>query len=168
PRPTAQPITSGTDAWPAQVRTARAPLRKTDPTCVTRTSRLRSKRSAALPPHGASRRTGTKFANCSTPSKNGEWVRSNTKSEAARFWNHVPLADAAFPTKYGPKFRWPISRSAADGPVAGDSTEPWYQRRSDPCRGCARARGRGGRRAPAGGPAPRGQPRLRRTERDGE
>jgi hypothetical protein len=40
------------------------------------------------------------------------------RSEAARFWNQVPLAEAALPTKYGPKLRCPISRSAAAGPVA--------------------------------------------------
>jgi hypothetical protein len=32
-------------------------------------------------------------------------VSRKTRIEAARFWNHVPLADAAFPRKYGPKFR---------------------------------------------------------------
>jgi hypothetical protein len=44
------------------------------------------------------------------------------KSDAARFWNHVPVADEALPTKYGPKLRWPIRRSAALGPTSGRSS----------------------------------------------
>jgi hypothetical protein len=35
----------------------------------------------------------------STPRRNGEWVSRKTRIDAARFWNHVPLADVAFPTK---------------------------------------------------------------------
>src|SRR5438046_8588512 len=38
-------------------------------------------------------------------------------SDAARFWNQVPLAESALPAKYGPKFRCRISANAAAGPV---------------------------------------------------
>src|SRR5205814_1260064 len=43
------------------------------------------------------------------------------------FWNHVPLAEAALPTKYGPKFRLLMTRSAALGPVAPGVTSGVYQ-----------------------------------------
>jgi hypothetical protein len=36
-----------------------------------------------------------------------------------RFWNHVPLAESAFPRKYGPKSRCVPTRRATCGPVAG-------------------------------------------------
>jgi len=35
----------------------------------------------------------------STPRRNGECVSRKTRIDAARFWNQVPLADAALPTK---------------------------------------------------------------------
>ena len=41
-------------------------------------------------------------ANCGTfrtPSRNGECVSRKTSSEAARFWNQVPLDESAFPAK---------------------------------------------------------------------
>src|SRR5690242_4921354 len=39
-------------------------------------------------------------------------------SDAARFWNQVPLAESAFPAKYGPKFRCRTRAKTAAGPVA--------------------------------------------------
>ena len=55
--------------------------------------------------------------------------------DAARFWNQVPLDDRALPAKYGPKLRWPISRSAADGPVAARGSRP-----VPPCAAARRSR----------------------------
>jgi hypothetical protein len=60
---------------------------------------LRSIRSARLPAHGESSRTGTNWQKFRTPRRKGEWVSRKTTIDAARFWNHVPLADAALPTK---------------------------------------------------------------------
>src|SRR5213596_1878770 len=37
----------------------------------------------------------------------------------ARFWNQAPLAEHAFPTKYGPKFRCRSRRPTAAGPCLG-------------------------------------------------
>ena len=45
---------------------------------------------------------------------------AKTRIDAARFWNHVPLADAALPTKYGPKFLERTTRQAARGPTADE------------------------------------------------
>jgi glycine/D-amino acid oxidase-like deaminating enzyme len=60
---------------------------------------LRSTRSARLPAHGASARTGKNWQKLRTPRRNGECVRRKTRIDAARFWNQVPLAEAALPTK---------------------------------------------------------------------
>jgi hypothetical protein len=38
-------------------------------------------------------------AKLSTPSRSAECVWRKTSRDAARFWNQVPLADAAFPAK---------------------------------------------------------------------
>ena len=53
----------------------------------------------------------------STPSRSSECVCRYTSSAAARFWNQVPLAESAFPKKYGPNVRRRISASAAAGPT---------------------------------------------------
>jgi hypothetical protein len=58
-----------------------------------------------VPVHGASTSTGTKFEKLRTPSSSAECVSRQIRSADARFWNQVPLADAALPTKYGPKLR---------------------------------------------------------------
>src|SRR6185437_10828717 len=52
----------------------------------------------------------------------------------ARFWNHVPLADAALPTKYGPKLRVRISRAAAAGPCGVSATPGLVELRVDAAR----------------------------------
>jgi hypothetical protein len=54
-----------------------------------------------------------------TPSRNAECVSRYTSSDAARFWNQVPLAELALPAKYGAKLRSRISLRATRGPVAG-------------------------------------------------
>jgi hypothetical protein len=118
PSPSANTITTQTRASPPHASPARIPDSAAATSCVVTSRRRRSKRSAALPAHGASTSTGTKLPKLSTPSRNGECVSRKTRIDAARFWNHVPLADAALPTKYGPKFRSRISRRAAAGPAA--------------------------------------------------
>jgi hypothetical protein len=62
-------------------------------------TRRRSKRSATVPAQGASRSVGAKYENVRTPSSSSDPVRRKTRIAAARFWNHVPLADSAFPAK---------------------------------------------------------------------
>jgi hypothetical protein len=74
PSTTAHAITTHTRARPAQASPASAALIAVDPSCVTSSSRLRSKRSAALPAHGASSSTGTKLQKLRTPSRNAECV----------------------------------------------------------------------------------------------
>jgi hypothetical protein len=48
-------------------------------------------------------------------------VSRKTRIDAARFWNQVPLAEAALPTKYGPKLRERTTRQAATGPVGASA-----------------------------------------------
>src|SRR3954452_14591272 len=50
-------------------------------------------------------------------------------SDAARFWNQVPLAESAFPAKYGPKFRCRTRAKTAAGPVV-ELTVAFYPRRA--------------------------------------
>ena len=67
-------MTTQTGASPAHASAARPALTTVDPTCVTSSKRLRSKRSAALPAHGASSSTGTKLQKLRTPRRNAECV----------------------------------------------------------------------------------------------
>jgi hypothetical protein len=67
-------MTAQTGACPVQASTARSALNAVEPSCVTSTRRRRSKRSAALPAHGASRSTGMKLPKLRTPRRNGECV----------------------------------------------------------------------------------------------
>jgi hypothetical protein len=99
PSPRELSITTQTGASPPQASAASSALSAVATSCETKTSLRRSKRSAALPDHGARSRIGTKVANCRTPRRNGECVCRYTNRDAARFWNQVPLADDAFPTK---------------------------------------------------------------------
>jgi hypothetical protein len=66
---------------------------------VTSSSRLRSTRSASDPAQVESRRTGTNWQKLRTPSRKAECVSRKIRIDAARFWNQVPLADAALPAK---------------------------------------------------------------------
>src|SRR5690242_11981900 len=72
-----------------------------------------------------------------TPSRNAECVCRKMSSAAARFWNQVPLAESAFPTKYGPNERRRISANAAAGPTA--ELTPDFVLRA--CPGVGRRRG---------------------------
>jgi hypothetical protein len=42
---------------------------------------------------------GAKYENVRTPSRSSEPVSRKTRMAAARFWNHVPLAERALPAK---------------------------------------------------------------------
>ena len=117
PSPKANAITTHWFARPDHASTARTALRIVARAWVRISSRRRSNRSAALPAHGASASTGMKLAKLSTPRRNAECVSRNTSSCAARFWNHVPLADEALPTKYGPNLGDRIRPNAARGPA---------------------------------------------------
>ena len=74
PRPSANTITAQTRASPAQASPASAPLDAVAKSCDPIRSHRRSKRSAALPDHGASSSTGMKFEKLRTPSRNAECV----------------------------------------------------------------------------------------------
>ena len=114
-----QAITTHAVARPSHASAARLPLKAIAASCEPRISFRRSNRSAHDPAQGASSSTGANWQNASTPSRNAEWVSRKTRIEPARFWNHVPLAEAALPAKYGPKFRERITRQAAPGPTCG-------------------------------------------------
>jgi len=66
---------------------------------VTNSRLLRFQRSEAPPAHGARTRIGMNCAKLRTPSSSGECVCRKISRAAARFWNHVPLAESALPTK---------------------------------------------------------------------
>ena len=99
PSSSANTITVVAPAWSVSASTPRVALSTTAELCVTSSSRRRSKRSAALPDHGASTSTGMNVAKFRTPSRNAEPVTRYRSRDAARFWNHVPLAESALPTK---------------------------------------------------------------------
>src|SRR3954469_25474546 len=111
------PITTHSVACPPHASAASVELRTVAPSCVASSSLRRSTRSARPPAHGDRTSTGTNWQKLRTPRRNGECVRRKTRIDAARFWNHVPLADAALPAKYGAKLRDLITRHAAEGPT---------------------------------------------------
>jgi hypothetical protein len=118
PRAPEQPITTHSLASPFHASAASSALIAVAQSWVASSSLLRSSRSAIEPAHGESTSTGTNWQKLRTPSRNAECVSRKTTIDAARFWNHVPLADDALPTKYGPKLRERITRHAAAGPTA--------------------------------------------------
>jgi hypothetical protein len=81
------------------VRSARVAERRAAAGWLTRSSRRRSKRSAALPVQGARTSIGANCAKLRTPSRRAECVSRKMRMAPARFWNHVPLAESALPTK---------------------------------------------------------------------
>ena len=83
---------------------------------------------------------GRNWQKLRTPSRNAEPVSRKTSSDAARFWNQVPLAESALPTKYGPKSRCPMTWNAARGPRQLRRLQlPARHRRSLPACGAAGA-----------------------------
>jgi hypothetical protein len=99
PCPSPNTITSGAVTTSKCVRSASVPERTAAVGWVTRRSRRRSKRSAALPVQGARKSVGANWTKLSTPRRSAECVSRKTRIAAARFWNHVPLAESALPTK---------------------------------------------------------------------
>lgn len=57
----------------------------------------------------------------STPSRSSDPVSRKMRIPAASVWNQVPLAERAFPTKYGPKSRLAMRRAASRGPTEDDT-----------------------------------------------
>jgi hypothetical protein len=99
PWPKPNPITSAAVARSNWVRRARVAESPAAAGWLTSSRRRRSKRSAALPVHGARRSIGANCAKLRTPSRSAECVSRKTRMAPARFWNHVPLAERALPTK---------------------------------------------------------------------
>jgi hypothetical protein len=54
---------------------------------------------AALPVQGARTSIGANCAKLRTPRRRAECVSRKMRMAPARFWNHVPLAESALPTK---------------------------------------------------------------------
>lgn len=74
PSPAETAIKRGVLAAPAQASAATSPASPAATLCIAMIRRRRSKRSAALPAHGASTSTGTNWENASTPSRSSEPV----------------------------------------------------------------------------------------------
>jgi hypothetical protein len=99
PCPSPSTITSGAVTTSKCVSSARVADRSAAAGWTTRRSRRRSKRSAALPVQGARKSVGANWTKLSTPRRSAECVSRKTRMAAARFCNHVPLAESALPTK---------------------------------------------------------------------
>jgi hypothetical protein len=172
PCPSPKPMTSAAVASSSSVRSASVAERTAAAGCVTRRSRRRSKRSAALPVQGARRSVGANWAKLRTPRRSSEPVSRKTRIAPARFWNHVPLADSALPTKYGANSRETMRRTAARGPTGRRTARcsaSGSAMRGPPCAVRRRSGGPSSRVRPARPRAPRRwRPAGARASRSGE
>src|SRR5580693_599822 len=73
----------------------------------------RLKRSAAIPPNGANRNTGTWLANPTDPSSRAEPVSRYTSHDCATLCIQVPISEISCPLKKSWKLRWRSARPAA-------------------------------------------------------
>ena len=67
--------------------------------CVNSSSRRLGMRSATTPAQSEKANTGTPAQNDTTPSLNGERVKSYTNQAWATFCIHVPMSDTSWPKK---------------------------------------------------------------------